>query len=482
MCTGVDDPSKLNYLDRLNGQPKLSIWASEECNSLNNTFNGQLHPSLIDNFTSNYQFFNELFGRKFNLIFDSIYEPYEGVKAYKYIFDENNFKNSIDYPPNACYTSKLQPDQPTSMSRRSPAQDSPNAAPNILLNLARRRLSGEPIGLFNRPPVDRTESTEPGSLREEAPLSSLPPPLPLPARSAPSSQMARQAMRMLANSIATRTMEQLGRLGERISMPAAPRSAPSSESPASTRISRIDPAPSAAPLIQEDSSVSSSNDNLAPSGVSSPSSYPSSSSFSNRPYSHSDVNTAPPTTVTYPSSTPSLNTRVPLSPLTALFPVPATRESPILANLFRPNPAALENARELARNITRSAPINTMITNVLNSGLMNRLFANIRNRQDTLNRRSRQITSRRERRSRLRRRQTRQSADVSSFARLRELNKFPSGAFDFSQIAFGAPILLSLPHFLKADPFYLQQVLCFVLLTFVCCSNFCLSFVFPNSN
>lgn len=41
---------------------------------------------------------------------------------------------------------------------------------------------------------------------------------------------------------------------------------------------------------------------------------------------------------------------------------------------------------------------------------------------------------------------------------LRKQNMFPSGAFDFSEIAFGAPILLSQPHFLNADPFYADRV------------------------
>lgn len=41
---------------------------------------------------------------------------------------------------------------------------------------------------------------------------------------------------------------------------------------------------------------------------------------------------------------------------------------------------------------------------------------------------------------------------------LRKNNMFPSGAFDFSEIAFGAPILLSQPHFLNADPFYSDRV------------------------
>lgn len=50
---------------------------------------------------------------------------------------------------------------------------------------------------------------------------------------------------------------------------------------------------------------------------------------------------------------------------------------------------------------------------------------------------------------------------------LRKNNMFPSGAFDFSEIAFGAPILLSQPHFLNADPFYSDRVSCFV-----CCFFF----------
>ena len=46
---------------------------------------------------------------------------------------------------------------------------------------------------------------------------------------------------------------------------------------------------------------------------------------------------------------------------------------------------------------------------------------------------------------------------------LRKNNMFPSGAFDFSEIAFGAPILLSQPHFLNADPFYSDRVSSFEL-------------------
>jgi hypothetical protein len=100
---GVDDPTKLNFIDRLNGEEKLSLWNSDECNSLNNTFNGQLHPPLVDNFSPNYQFFNELFGRKFNLNFDSVYEPYPGtvflsLSSFEYSTDFTNQPDSIGRP------------------------------------------------------------------------------------------------------------------------------------------------------------------------------------------------------------------------------------------------------------------------------------------------------------------------------------------------------------------------------------------------
>lgn len=44
------------------------------------------------------------------------------------------------------------------------------------------------------------------------------------------------------------------------------------------------------------------------------------------------------------------------------------------------------------------------------------------------------------------------------YVTFRKMNMFPSGAFDFSEIAFGAPILLSQPHFLNADPYYNERV------------------------
>jgi hypothetical protein len=374
------------------------------------------------------------------------------VKAYKYVFDENNLKNSIDYPPNACYTSKLQPDQPSSMTRRSPFADSAQTSPqNVLLNLARRRLSGEPIGLFNRASADRTGSGEGAASREEVP--------PRSTGTAPT-QAARQAMRMLANSIATRTIEQLGRLGERISLPVSRNSAMERSSPASrdslpTQTARIAPIPITAALTQGEPAVASSGSDEIQ-AHSSNEALNRQSNLSIDPSTQSSVN---PTLAPFAPLAPTTQT-IPLSPISSLFSslrnTNQSRDGSILSNIFRPDQSALENARELARNLTRSAPINTMLTNVLNSGLINRLFT-IRNRPEVLNRRSRQIEARRKRQSRLRRRQARDQ-QPPSFARLREMNKFPSGAFDFSQVAFGAPILLSLPHFLKADPFYLQQV------------------------
>lgn len=387
------------------------------------------------------------------------------------MFDDNNFKNSIDYPPNSCYTSKLQADQPNAMSRRTPYTDQPSSAPpNVLLNLARRRLSGEPIGLFTRPPVDRTGSnTDPSTIvREEMPASVTPP------RSGPigTSQVARQAMRMLANTIAARTMEGLGRLGERISpLGARATAAPSTERPLSpsteatlpsgpTYQASSPPAPQSAALTQSESAAAGRDEFGSVTPANDP---PRPPAFLNE--------LAPPQTPFYQSTTgaPPPFAPVSLSPIAGLLPLlrniqnqsqlPSSSPSPLLANLFRPDQSPLENAREMARNLTRSAPINAMLTNVLNSGLVNRLFS-ARTRPEVLSRRSRQIEARRERRARLRRRQIRaQDQSPLSFARLREMNKFPSGAFDFSQVAFGAPILLSLPHFLKADPFYLQQVI-----------------------
>ena len=378
--------------------------------------------------------------------FESIHEPYEGVKAYKYVFDENNFKNSIDYPPNACYTSKLHADQPNSSNRRTSLSNQTLPPQSALLSLARGRLTGE--SWLSRPSADQNESNDPGQNGRE--------------ETTAGPTMARQAMRMLANSLATRTLEQLGRLRERIAFPTYSRNVnppnPITTVPSPLAAPRrtlltgsplLDRVPVSAALTRSDRIELGNQPAMEPSTINS------------KMVTTNSATNLPPRVLTGKPLPPSLNTspvQPPVSPIAGIFPSLMSgrpQDVSLLSGLFRSGDSGpLENAREFARNLSRKAPLNSMISNVLNTSLVSRLL-NIRNRPEVLSRRSRQAEARQERRSRLRRRQTRENI---SFSKLREMNKFPSGAFDFSKVAFGAPILLSLPHFLKADSFYLEQV------------------------
>ena len=104
--TGKDDMSKLNIIDKFNGRGRLDYWREKSfCNSIRDSTDAQIFPPITNSNKSLYIFHPE-FCRRWKLNFAGQIEK-RGVNIYRYKPDQNNFKNADDYPPNACYLSRL---------------------------------------------------------------------------------------------------------------------------------------------------------------------------------------------------------------------------------------------------------------------------------------------------------------------------------------------------------------------------------------
>ncbi|RWS29651.1 scavenger receptor class B member 1-like protein [Leptotrombidium deliense] len=118
--TGESGIEQLNLIDMYNGRPNLNFWSSGDCNSLKGATNGELRPPFKPKL-DNIKFFNPDICRVLNLKREKNVELFS-IQATRFKLDENTFKNKNDYPPNACYTSKIPKPQPQLINlQRTPA-------------------------------------------------------------------------------------------------------------------------------------------------------------------------------------------------------------------------------------------------------------------------------------------------------------------------------------------------------------------------
>lgn len=97
--TGVDDMSKLGFVDRWNGL-KHTPFYHDGCSMMNGT-TGELWPPKM-NPTAPVNVFATDFCRSVKLTYESDVERF-GVKGSKWIGDQTVFDNGENYPPNKCF-------------------------------------------------------------------------------------------------------------------------------------------------------------------------------------------------------------------------------------------------------------------------------------------------------------------------------------------------------------------------------------------
>lgn len=135
--TGSSGIDKYAFIDNFNNRSQLPFWLSEQCNSLLGSSNGELRPPLALDNPREIKLFHPELCRVLKLQLNHTYETEaaEGLYASRFILSPNTFKNSIEYPPNACYDAKyvrstpapLQPVQERFASLLSTIRSSPFA-------------------------------------------------------------------------------------------------------------------------------------------------------------------------------------------------------------------------------------------------------------------------------------------------------------------------------------------------------------------
>ncbi|KAK4336667.1 hypothetical protein RND71_043671 [Anisodus tanguticus] len=351
-----------------------------------------------------------------------------GVKGHRYYFDPNNFKNSIDYPPNTCYTSRLPKEVPVNNFNESnmpPLAERQSSPGSLLLNLARRRFesSNNPfVNLINRNLLNR-------------PLISV------------SNGPTLKPRAVTTTSAPTTTKPTTTK----------PTTTTTTYSEAVSEINDLN--------LKEENSIT--NNKLAESLVFTTTTENLVSTTKRKVYNPN------PTPSSILSLAPESRQDQFGSALTNLL-ANRARDSPLLS-LFSPRDNFQDdNSRLNNRFFNRNG--NNVLGNLISNGI-SRLISlrnarkleenNIDKNNSDKNTDQRTVLSRSVRNAL--RRATRNTGNnlyenrqdnsfeknlVESYQALRKMNIFPSGAFDFSEVAFGAPILLSQPHFLNADPYY----------------------------
>ena len=520
LFSGVTDQKRLGLVEKVDGRSYITKWKEYPCRNLNDTYTGQILYSPLESFRTNIQMFNDLFGRKMNLKYRGIVEsypgmrfryienlffvvnnfvltklflPHTGINTYRYSFDENNFKNSIDFPPNACYTSRLPkvildiPTNGTGPNNHLPVerQSSPGS---ILLNLARRRFSenaASPLAnLFNRnilsrPIVGISNPQRPPTLQPTTTTSTTttttttsPPDVHNSNyETAPNEEGDEQPAvdefdaNNRSNSAESLIMTtETSILSQPIRSNAHSNGGHSNHHPQSTTTTTHQPPRVYSHSYDHPSDSNMPRDaNLFGSRTGNPESrqdqFGSSlgSIFSNR------VRESPLLSLFVPRETASTTNNSPDNSRGRLF---NRNGNNVLGNLISNGLNRLLSLRN-ARRMEESSGGNHESNNVDNEPNRTVLSRSVRNALRRVTRNTGPVTTR----------PTNRSAEYEyvnqnpngkvlgrttheEYAALRKQNMFPSGAFDFSEIAFGAPILLSQPHFLNADSYYNDRVSC----------------------
>lgn len=124
--SGVNDINLLNIMNRYNGKPKLKYWASDVCNSFNDSTNGQMLPPFTDKSPpQSIRVFSSDACRVLKLKFTRTHQSYPGLQVHRYTLDSSNFASWREYPPNQCYMSRLPEPQPSLLYTLTRPQTSP---------------------------------------------------------------------------------------------------------------------------------------------------------------------------------------------------------------------------------------------------------------------------------------------------------------------------------------------------------------------
>jgi CD36 family len=100
--TGLDTIDNLGKIFAMNGQTKLDIWNSDECNEIVGTDGSQFPPYLMDK-EQELQIFIKSFCRTLTLKYDREVTVLNGIPAWRYRAPKGEFGSSLTNPKNKCY-------------------------------------------------------------------------------------------------------------------------------------------------------------------------------------------------------------------------------------------------------------------------------------------------------------------------------------------------------------------------------------------
>lgn len=100
--TGLDSLENLGRIHAMNGETKMSIWGSEECNEIVGTDGSQFPPNLMDK-EAELKVFIKGFCRALSLKFDREVTVLNGIPAWRYKSPAGAFASSRTNPDNKCY-------------------------------------------------------------------------------------------------------------------------------------------------------------------------------------------------------------------------------------------------------------------------------------------------------------------------------------------------------------------------------------------
>lgn len=89
-------------IENFQGQTKLNLWSTEECNRLDGTDGSQFPPYMMDK-KHPLNVFIKAFCRKFPLVYDSEVNVFDGIPAWRYKAPLSVFAHPNENPENQCY-------------------------------------------------------------------------------------------------------------------------------------------------------------------------------------------------------------------------------------------------------------------------------------------------------------------------------------------------------------------------------------------
>lgn len=100
--TGEDSLDNLGRIHAMNGEAKLNIWDTEECNEIVGTDGSQFPPHLM-NKEDELKIFLKSFCRTLTLKYEREVTVLNGIPAWRYKVPEGEFSSSLKNPKNKCF-------------------------------------------------------------------------------------------------------------------------------------------------------------------------------------------------------------------------------------------------------------------------------------------------------------------------------------------------------------------------------------------